>query len=131
MNIRLVNLTEDLNLSRSISSTRGSSMPVKRNLRCHCMSLATADKDGMPTVRPFAKSFDSVDLFGIQMKEAKRRSINDRPVAEILFFGKNWNVKFEYVAMLRWSERRRFRTTSFRVLEKVDRCFDFTAKPTH
>ena len=37
------------------------------------MSLATADKDGMPTVRTvLLKSFDSEDLFGIQMKEAKK-----------------------------------------------------------
>ena len=54
------------------------------------MSLATADKDGMPTVRTvLLKSFDSVGfVWYSDERSEKGRSIRDRPVAEILFFWK-------------------------------------------
>ena len=54
------------------------------------MSLATADKDGMPTVRTvLLKSFDSLGfVWYSDERSEKGRSISDRPVAEILFFWK-------------------------------------------
>ena len=54
------------------------------------MSLATADKDGMPTVRTvLLKSFDSDGfVWYSDERSEKGRSISERPVAEILFFWK-------------------------------------------
>ncbi len=54
------------------------------------MALATADKDGMPTVRTvLLKSFNSAGfVWYSDERSEKGKSISDRPVAELLFFWK-------------------------------------------